>query len=256
MDNEIKKLREELSYAYRICAKHNFNEGVCNHLTVSFQHPKAKSKYGASLCIAHGLDWSEVTPESLLIFDNSTGKILEGKGKVETSAFYIHSVIHRTVPEAKVIFHTHMPYATALMSLSPPVTRYDKYNAGNLQMINQNCMRFYKNISYDNEYQGIVKGEDEGLRLSGKLFDKKILFMRNHGVLITGRNIYETWDDLYYLEQACKNQILALSTNKPLQIIPREICEIGKEQEEKTLPEYSKLHFDAQIRIHFNNKII
>ena len=111
-------------------------------------------------------------------------------------------------------------------------------------------MRFYNNISYDNKYQGIVKDETEGLRLAKKLGDKKILFMRNHGVLIIGRNIHEAWDDLYYLEQACKNQILALSTNKPLQLIPIEICEIGRKQEQESFPEYSKLHFEAQKRIH------
>lgn len=252
-ENKIQQLREELSYSYRICEKHNFSEGVCNHLTASFQHPKAISDYGASLCIAHGLDWSEVTPESLVIFDNLTGEIIEGDGKVENSAFHIHSVIHRTIPKAKVIFHTHMPYATALMSLAHPTNNKDNINCGNLQMINQNCMRYYDDISYDNEYQGLVNDQQEGLRIAKMLGNKKILFMRNHGVLVTGNNIYEAWDDLYYLERACMNQILALSTNKQLQIIPKEICEEAKKEKDKNIYKYAKLHFDAQIRIHFNN---
>lgn len=70
-------LREQLAAAYRICAMHRFNEGVCNHLTVAVDcprasqgaqsHPRALIVLGsASLVIAHGLDWSEVTPESLV----------------------------------------------------------------------------------------------------------------------------------------------------------------------------------------------
>lgn len=251
----LENLKKDLAYAYRICAKHNFSEGVCNHLTVSFQHPQSKSNYGASLCIAHGFDWTEVTPESLVVFDNLTGEIIEGNGEVENSAFHIHSVIHRSIPEAKVIFHTHMPYATALMSLAYPQNNNDNINCGNLQMINQNCMRYYNDISYDNDYQGFVNDQKEGLRIAEMLGNKKILFMRNHGVLVTGKNIYETWDDLYYLERACMNQILALSTNKPLQIIPKEICEECKKQKDGNIYKYAKLHFESQIRLLSNSHL-
>ena len=254
MDN-IENLKKELSYAYRICAKHNLNEGICNHLTVSVDHPKASSKYGASICIPYGLDWSEVTDKNLVIFDNKTGKILEGNGNVETSAFYIHSSIHNTIPNAKVIFHTHMPYATALMSLSPPITKYDRLNCGNLQMINQNCLRFFDDIAYDNDYNAIVKDSKEGIKIAHKIGNKKVLFMRNHGVLVVGQTVHQTWDDLYYLERACMNQILALSTNKPLQIIPNEICLKGKNQEDTTSYETSKKHFDSQKRIFINSNL-
>ena len=254
MDN-IENLKKELSYAYRICAKHNLNEGICNHLTVSVDHPKASSKYGASICIPYGLDWSEVTDKNLVIFDNKTGKILEGNGNVETSAFYIHSSIHNTIPNAKVIFHTHMPYATALMSLSPPITKYDRLNCGNLQMINQNCLRFFDDVAYDNDYNAIVKDSKEGIKIAHKIGNKKVLFMRNHGVLVVGQTVHQTWDDLYYLERACMNQILALSTNKPLQIIPNEICLKGKNQEDTTSYETSKKHFDSHKRIFINSNL-
>ena len=254
MDN-IENLKKELAYAYRICAKHNLNEGICNHLTVSIDHPQASSKYGASICIPYGLDWSEVFDKNLVVFDNKTGKILEGKGKVETSAFYIHSSIHNTIPNAKVIFHTHMPYATALMSLSPPITKYDRLNCGILQMINQNCLRFFDDIAYDNDYNAIVKDSKEGIKIANKIGNKKVLFMRNHGVLVVGQTIHQTWDDLYYLERACMNQILALSTNKLLQIIPNEICLKGKIQEDKTFQETSKIHFESQKRILLNSNL-
>ena len=107
-------------------------------------------------------------------------------------------------------------------------------------------MRYYDDISYDNDYQGFVNDQQEGLRISEMLGNKKILFMRNHGVLVTGNNIYEAWDDLYYLERACMNQILALSTNKPLQIIPNEICKDAKKQKDNNIYKYAKLHFESQ----------
>ena len=58
---------EELAAAYRICAAHGYNEGVCNHLTVALQCSTA-SQGSASLVIPHGLDWSEVTAGSFVLW--------------------------------------------------------------------------------------------------------------------------------------------------------------------------------------------
>ena len=102
--NSIAMIREDVAAAYRICAKHGFNEGVCNHITAAVHHPRAKTS--ASLVIPHGLDWSEVTAESLLLFDNETEVVLEGEGKVESTALNIHASIHMCLPEAKVVIHT------------------------------------------------------------------------------------------------------------------------------------------------------
>ena len=74
-------------------------------------------------------------------------------------------------------------------------------------------------------------------------------------MLVVGQTVHQTWDDLYYLERACMNQILALSTNKPLQIIPNEICLKGKNQEDKTFQETSKIHFESKKRILLNSNL-
>ena len=56
----------------------------------------------------------------------------------------------------------------------------------------------------------------EGDRIAAALGDKEIMFMANHGVLATGASVGAAFDDLYYLERACRNQVLALSTGAPL----------------------------------------
>ena len=38
-EGDLPRLREDLAAAYRICAAHRFNEGVCNHLTVAVTLP-------------------------------------------------------------------------------------------------------------------------------------------------------------------------------------------------------------------------
>ena len=243
------QMREELAAAYRVCAAHGFNEGICNHLTMSFSDARA-SQGSASLVIAHGWDWAEVTPERLLIFDNHTGAVLEGApgAELELTAFQIHSAIHlqeSAVQSHAVVFHTHMSFATALTSLLPP--------HGRLAMCNQNHMRFFGGaVAYDEEYHGLVEGHGEGRRLAAKLGDSRVLFSLNHGVLVVGATVAEAWDDLYYLERACMNQVLAMQTGAPLQVVDEPTCRRTQASQLRDMRElsFAQKFFDAQMRLH------
>ena len=42
--------------------------------------------------------------------------------------------------------------------------------------------------------------------------------MRNHGPMVVGSDIGRTYFSLYYLEQACRLQLLAMQSGQPLQI--------------------------------------
>jgi ribulose-5-phosphate 4-epimerase/fuculose-1-phosphate aldolase len=43
--------------------------------------------------------------------------------------------------------------------------------------------------------------------------------MRNHGPLVVGSDIARTYFSLYYLEQACRLQLLAMQSGQPLNIV-------------------------------------
>src|SRR5258707_7227552 len=98
--------RTDLAAAFRLAVRMDLHEGVCNHF--SFLMPGGKF-----LLNRYGLHWSEVTASNLLAL-NGEGKILEGEGTFERTAFYIHSRIHLAHPGAACVLHTHMPYATSL----------------------------------------------------------------------------------------------------------------------------------------------
>jgi ribulose-5-phosphate 4-epimerase/fuculose-1-phosphate aldolase len=233
----------DLASAYRICAANSFHEGVCNHITIQIDHPKAKvAKGGASVVIRHGVAWAEATTSDMLVFDNFTGELIEGEGRVEVTALMIHAAIHRAHPSRTVVYHAHMPYSTALTSL----VGYQ------LKMINQNCLRFHNSIAYDTDYQGLVEDGTEGDRIAGLLEnpEHRVLFMGNHGVMVTGPSLAVAFDDLYYLERACMNQVLALQTNQKLQIVPDVVCAHGKGQVLGDLDYYAGVHFKAQQRMH------
>lgn len=193
----------DLAAALRLAERFGLSEGISNHF--SYALDAASERF---LLHAFALHWSEVRASDILTVDGE-GKALDGDGEVERSAFVIHSRVHRACPRARCVLHTHMPYATALSLLE------DTY----LEPVEQNALRFYDDVAYDSGYAGLAQAIEEGDRLAHALGDKRVLFMANHGVLVVGETIAEAFDDLYYLERACRVQVLARSTGRPFRAI-------------------------------------
>src|SRR5437762_8656766 len=103
--------RVDLAAAHRIAVSHGFSEGIFNHFTLAV--PGANDRYYQ---IPFGLHWSEVTA-SCLMEVGYDGTRLSGEGEVERSAYAIHAPIHRLAQHAGAVFHTHMPFVSALTRL-------------------------------------------------------------------------------------------------------------------------------------------
>ena len=103
--------RIDLAAAHRCAVMHDLHEGIFNHLTLRV--PGSEDRYYQ---IPFGLHWSEVTA-SCFMEVGYDGEVKRGEGIVERSAYCIHAPIHRKKENAAAVFHTHMPYATALTRL-------------------------------------------------------------------------------------------------------------------------------------------
>ena len=227
MDQEIRQARIDLAAALRLAARFGLHEGICNHF--SYMVPGGDDQF---LINPQGHHGSEVTASSLLLADRG-GRLIEGAAPPEPTAFYIHWRIHRGTPQARAVLHTHMPYATSLTTLE----------GGRLEPISQTAVGFHDRVAYDDGYNGLAFDEAEGDRMMRALGNKSVLFLANHGVIVTGPDMACAFEDLYYLERACQLQVLALSTGRPLRYIPEAIIE-------KTVQEYARLG-DAQTGHHF-----
>ena len=238
-DSEF-KARQDLAAAYRLADYFGFSEGIDNHLTLSL--PGEEDKY---LLIPYGMHWSEVTASSLLIVDGK-GKKISGDGYAEPTAFLIHGAVHTSSSKNKCVMHTHMESALA-------ITMQDK---GRLLMADQNACRFYDNISYLDKYEGLVLDEETAHPIGKAMVDADVLFLANHGIIVTGNSIYEAWESLYYLERACRAQILSMSIGGNLKIINGQIAKKVSDQvkeEAKGDSANAYRHFEALKRILINN---
>ncbi|MDX1541080.1 MAG: aldolase [Geminicoccaceae bacterium] len=225
--------RVDLAAALRYAVRLGLHEGVCNHFSLAL-----KDDGSEFLVNPQGLHWSELRASDLVRV-RTDGTILSGGGPVEDSAFHIHGRMHRGRPAAKCILHTHMPYATALTSIED----------GRLLPLNQNALRFTDDIAYDDDYGGLALDSSEGDRLAAALGDKRVLFMANHGVAVVGHDVASAFDDLYYLERACQNQVLAMSTGRPLKHAPEDEVRATRAEFGRSGPEQARLHFAAIKRL-------
>jgi ribulose-5-phosphate 4-epimerase/fuculose-1-phosphate aldolase len=225
-------MRVDLAAAFRLAVRLDLHEGVCNHFSVML--PDGKT----FLLNRFGLHWSEVTASNLLALD-AEGRILAGEGEFEKTAFYIHSRIHLGNPRATCVLHTHMPYATALTLLE----------GARLEMVEQNALRFHDDIAYDDVYNGLVVDNAEGDRLARVLGSKRVMFLANHGVIVVGPTLAEAFDSLYYLERACRLQVLARSMGGKFRPVRPEVVRETYRLILADAPKYSAAHFEALKRI-------
>ena len=200
--------RIDLAAALRWSARLGLNEGVCNH----FSWELAPDRY---LINPQGLHWGEVSAGDILLID-AAGNVIDGRHALEPTAFFIHSHIHKANPHARCVMHTHMPFATALTLVTD----------GRVEWCNQNALRFYERIAYDDQYNGVALDAAEGRRIAAQLKGHDVMFMASHGVTVVGASVAWTFDDLYYLERACMHQVLAVqaAAARPLRTIAPDLC--------------------------------
>ena len=231
----IEQAKTQLAAAHRLAVLHELEEGIDNHFTVTV--PGQDDRY---LILPFGLHWSEARASAMIVFDES-GTTLEGEGVVELSAQCIHAPIHR-ICDVRVVLHTHQPWALALNMLKD----------NRLLPANQTAAFFHGHIAYDDDYSGTADSLEEGERLAGVIGDKQILFMKNHGVIVTGDNIGQAYKRLYKLERVCRTQVLAMATGRPLEVLSDDI--VAKVQsppgnDRHTRAERERLYFEAMMRV-------
>ena len=231
----VQQAKVHLAAAHRLAVLHELEEGIDNHFTVTV--PGRNDRY---LILPFGLHWSEARASDLIVFDES-GATLEGEGVVELSAQCIHAPIHR-ICGARVVMHTHQTWAVALNML--------KNNR--LLPASQTAAFFHGHIAYDDTYTGTADVIEEGERLAGVIGTKHILFMKNHGVLVTGDTVAQAYRRLYKLERVCRAQILAMSTGAPLEVLSDEIVaqvQAPPVNDRHSRSERERLFFEAMMRI-------
>ena len=196
-----REARQQLAACYRVFDMLGWSEMIYNHITL-----KIPGEDGAFLINPFGLHFSEVTASSLVKIDIDGNKLSDSPYGVNQAGFVQHALFHRHLPDAHCIAHTHTTAGMAVSSLE-----------GGLRPINFYACNFQNQIAY-HDFEGVTVRSEEGERLLANLGSKRMMLLRNHGILVMGRTVPETFVKHWALQRACEIQLATLSMGKPLEV--------------------------------------
>jgi len=202
--------RVDLAAAFRWTARLGLHEAVANHFSV------AVSEDGLRFLInPNQIHFSRVRASDLLLVDANDPETMARPDAPDPTAWGLHGAMHRLCPHARCAMHVHSVHATVLACLEDPV----------LPPIDQTSAFFHGRQAVDSDYGGLALGA-EAERACAHLADpqKTVLIMANHGIMVVGQTVAETFDRMYYFERACETYIKALWTGKPLRLLSEEVA--------------------------------
>ena len=185
----IDGLKESLINAGRILADEDQGDYIFGHVTARL--PGDDTRF---LMKPHQIGLEEITADNLITV-NLEGEKVSGDRPIHIEVF-IHSEILRVRPDIGAVVHTHAPHAIAFSALDRP-----------LQGIGNEGSYFHAGVPVFSETADLIIDQSRGKAVARALADSDVLFMRNHGIVTTGRNIEEATVLALYLERACKAQL-------------------------------------------------
>ena len=226
--------RQQLAACYRVFHMLGWSEMIYNHITL-----KIPGEEGAFLINPFGLHFSEVTASSLVKIDIDGNKLDDSPYPVNRAGFVQHALFHRHLPDAHCIMHTHTTAGMAVSSVE-----------GGLRPINFYACNFIGQIAY-HDFEGVTVRDEEGARLMEHLGDKRMMLLKNHGILVMGRTLPEAFVKHWALQRACEIQIATASMGMPIiEISPEVIAIHQRDLHMVQIPGGAgKADFEAMVRM-------
>ena len=216
---KIHEARCSLASLYRLINLKKLDHGIFNHISQRVGH----SEY---LINPFGLMYYEITASKLLLINSESGQIMD-QGTTDFgfnyAGFHIHSAIHNSRPEIKVVIHIHDPNVIACSSSSSFLTNAYTQEACILGPIARH------------KYHGLVVDKEEQKIIRKSLGSKaKILMLSNHGACVLGETIEEAYHYLYHLVYACESHLKLQSSQGGDQNLLKSGLEIANKYRKKT----------------------
>jgi ribulose-5-phosphate 4-epimerase/fuculose-1-phosphate aldolase len=223
--------RVELAACYRLMDRYGMTDLIYNHITAKVPGTEH------FLVNLYGLLYKEITASSLVKIDLD-GEIVwkpETDYTYNRSGYVIHGAIHGARPDVGAIIHTHTRAGMAVSA-----------QKRGLLPLTQTSMRFMGHIGY-HDYEGPAINKAEQERLVADLGPHNAMILKNHGLLTCGPTVPEAFNLMYQLENSCKAQVDALSSEV---IIPDEdvVAHTANQYQPGTRRPYGILEWPAMLR--------
>ena len=224
--------RVDLAALYRLVALRGWDDMIFTHISARVPGPEHHF-----LINPYGHFFAEITASSLVKIDLDGFIVGESPYAINPAGFTIHSAVHQARPDAMFVMHLHTDQGVAVSAQST-----------GLLPLSQHALIVLPSLAY-HDYEGIALELDERERLVADLGDKILMILRNHGTLALGATAAECWVAMYYLERACRQQVLALSGGRDqVTLAPEETRETVAGQVATALSLAGRLAWPGSLR--------
>ena len=184
------QVRCDLAACYRLVDMFGWSDLINTRITARV--PGAHDHF---LINPYGLLFDEITASSLVKIDAHGDKVEPSEAPVNSGGFAIPSAIHMARPAVACVLHSHTVAGCAV-----------SMQKDGLLPLNQHALQVIGDVAY-HDYEGTGRSSDERSRLLADLGDRHILVLRNHGLIVVGTSIAETFVATYRMERACAMQL-------------------------------------------------
>jgi ribulose-5-phosphate 4-epimerase/fuculose-1-phosphate aldolase len=208
------KARVDLAALYRLAAHEGWDDMIFTHISARVPGPEHHF-----LINPYGWFFEEMTASCLIKVDLDGNIVQQTSDFINPAGFTIHSAIHAARPDANFVIHLHADGGVAVSA-----------QREGLLPLTQHALIVLPRLAH-HDYEGIALNLDERQRIVADLGDKDLMMLRNHGTLAVGATAGAAWLGIFFLERACRQQIMALSAAREgLLIAPEEAQEEVKGQ--------------------------
>lgn len=200
------EVRVALAASYRLVDLQGWSDMTSTHISARVPGPEHHF-----LINPHGMLFDEITASSLIKVDLHGKVVNPSDYQVNPAGFVIHSAIHMARPDAMFALHTHTAAGVGVAS-----------QRDGLLPITQQALAIMGDVAYHG-FEGPALRLDERSRIVNDLGDRRILFLRNHGLLTLGRTAGEAFMAMYRAERACRFQLAFQAAGAALSPIPEDI---------------------------------
>ena len=201
MTTSDQSLREQVAWASRILATEGYADLTLGHVS-------ARGADGRVFIKRKGVALDEVEPDDIVEFS------LDDPDSVFAPDMHLEAVLHQAVYEARpdvgAVVHGHPPYATALGAAT-----------AKLELLTHDAVLFADGVPAFEGSPELILDAEQGRAVASALGPRRAVLLRNHGVLVTGKDV--PWATLCAatLERAARLQSIA-ATHGPLRPISTE----------------------------------
>jgi L-fuculose-phosphate aldolase len=186
------RLATEVAWSCRILAAHGYEDLTLGHVSA-----RENDDPEVMWIKRKGVSLAEVTPGDVL--RTSIDGDIENASDMHLEAV-LHTEVYRSRPDVRCVIHGHPLHATALGAAHT-----------DLAFISHDAVLFKEGIAALDEVPEMILGRSQGQVVAEALGDRNALLMRNHGVLVVGKD--PPWAVLtaVTLERAVQLQVAAAS---------------------------------------------